>query len=568
MKFGNKFIAAVLAGCIILSGSGMRAIAEDTSGQKTDAGGETASQTEDNGGYKVDADTIASTQVPQTEEDLEKQMAAQLKIKPETNKIEDWPQGPDVTADAAIVMDVNSGAILYGKQIDKKEYPASITKIMTALLALENGDLDADKVKFSQESVDFLESGDAHIGMRPGEEIPLREAMYGMLLASANEVSHAIAENIGAKLGIGYDGFIDLMTTRAKELGCKNSHFVNANGLHDENHYVSARDMAIISSAAYQYDAFREVIKTPEHTIPETNLVNETRTFQQNHKMILQGNQYYYEGATGGKTGYTDQARTTLVSFAERQGLQLVCVVLRTRGGLAYTDTAALLDYGFENFQKLSLKLQETSGDIAEIPEDAYIVLPKGASFADAKRTITQKKDGEKAATLEYTYKDTTVGKTDVTLSDAYLKKQSDEAEKKAEETVAKDKKQNGTALWMKVLLGLLAFIIAAGTILYAYLLREKERRRQERIRRKRLAKRKMERRRQEQKEREEEERYANMGRNRGRYGGSYIIPYNKYQSGPANRNPYGDAGRRQNRTNYNQNDRMNQNRNPKNRKW
>lgn len=190
MKLGNKLIAVFLAGAMILSGSGITASATDTqneSGQPSED--PTAQNTEGqaadpNAGYKIDPVTIESSAMPMTEEDIEKQMAVQLSIKPETNSLENWPQGPDVTADSAIVMDINSGAILYGKQVDKKEYPASITKIMTALLALENGDLNADRVTFSEDCINFLEYGDAHIGMQAGEEISLNDAMYGMLLAS------------------------------------------------------------------------------------------------------------------------------------------------------------------------------------------------------------------------------------------------------------------------------------------------------------------------------------------------------------------------------------------------
>ena len=166
----------------------------------------------------------------------------------DTNALENWPTGPNVYAASAIVMDIDSGAVLYGKQIDEKRYPASITKLLTVLVALENANL-TDKITFTDECLNFLEWDDANIGMRVGEEITLEEALYGVLLASANEVSYAVAKNVGENLGIGYDGFIELMNERAQELGCKNSHWVNVNGLHDENHYTTAYDMALIASA-------------------------------------------------------------------------------------------------------------------------------------------------------------------------------------------------------------------------------------------------------------------------------------------------------------------------------
>lgn len=505
MKLGNKLIAAFLAGAMILSGSGITASATDTqneSGQPSED--PTAQNTEGqaadpNAGYKIDPVTIESSAMPMTEEDIEKQMAVQLSIKPETNSLENWPQGPDVTADSAIVMDINSGAILYGKQVDKKEYPASITKIMTALLALENGDLNADRVTFSEDCINFLEYGDAHIGMQAGEEISLNDAMYGMLLASANEVSYAIAENIGNKLGIGYTGFIEKMTTRAQELGCENTHFMNANGLHDPNHYVSAKDMAMISAEAYKYEAFRNVIKTQQYTIPPTNLVGEQRTFQQNHKMIYEGNQYYYDACTSGKTGYTDQARTTLVSYAEKNGMQLVCVVLRTRGGVAYTDTQALFEYAFNNFQKVLLKNVETSKDFSKIPEDAYVILPKTASTDElmekVEKTVSPAEDNKKEAEVTYTYGDVPIGKATLTFSEGYLLKQekkTEEADGKAEKS-KEEKKEEGLPLWAKILIGLGAVILIAGIILYIYVRCEKEKRRRRNLKRKRAKQREME---------------------------------------------------------------------------
>ena len=139
---------------------------------------------------------------------------------------------PSVTAESAIVMDVQSGAILYEKNIDKREYPASITKLLTTLVALDNAEL-TDTVEFSQDSISFLEYGDAHIGMTPGEQISMEDALYAVLMASANEVSYAVAESVGKKMGGGYDTFIQAMNDESEKLGCTGSHWTNANGLHD-----------------------------------------------------------------------------------------------------------------------------------------------------------------------------------------------------------------------------------------------------------------------------------------------------------------------------------------------
>ena len=295
---------------------------------------------------------------------------------PETNGLENWPQGPHVYANSAIVMEMNSGAILYGKKINDKHYPASITKLLTALVALENADPD-DEVYFSEDSVSFLEYGDASIGMRPGEILSMNDALYGMLLASANEVSYAIAESVGKKMGGGFETFIQKMNERCEELGCTGSHWTNANGLHDENHYTTAHDMALIGSAVYQFDKFREVTQTLNYTIPPTNLVNESRTFQQNHKMLWVGAHYSYDYCTGGKTGYTTNAGNTLVTYAKRGNSILIAVVLNSTNG-AFPDTASLLDYGFNNFEKADLNVDPDPVTTPFLPCEKYLLKDNG----------------------------------------------------------------------------------------------------------------------------------------------------------------------------------------------
>ena len=354
---------------------------------------------------------------------FEEALQASYDIVPETNNIEGWPQGPQVYGDSAIVMDMNSGAILYEKKADERHYPASITKLLTALVALENSEPD-DEVYFSEDSVSFLEYGDASIGMTPGEILSMNDALYGMLLASANEVSYAIAENVGKLMGGDYTTFIQEMNDRSQELGCTGSHWMNANGLHDEQHYTTAHDMALIASAVYQFEEFRTVVQTLNYTIGATNLVSETRTFQQNHKMLWEGNYYYYEYCTGGKTGYTDQARTTLVTMADDGNLQLAAVVLQDNGDV-YNDTRAMFDYGFANFTKVPLKDQVKAEGVASYhDEGAYVVLPAGVDFSalESEITITDKQKAEGRVT--YFYEGQNVGGADVALTETYIKEQ------------------------------------------------------------------------------------------------------------------------------------------------
>ncbi len=427
--------------------------------------------------------------------DLEAAIQASYNTIPETNNIRGWPQGPLVYGNSAIVMDMNSGAVLYGKKVHERHYPASITKLMTALTALENSKLD-DEVYFSQDSVSFLEYGDASIGMTPGEILSMNDALYGMLLASANEVSYAIAENVGTLMGGGYDTFIQEMNQRSAELGCTGSHWVNANGLHSEDHYTTAHDMALISSAVYQFEAFRTVTQTLNYTIGATNLVGETRTFQQNHKMLWEGGYYYYDYCTGGKTGYTDQSRTTLVTMADNGNLQLVAVVLQDDGDV-YVDTRAMFDYAFANFMKTPLHDQpKEEGVLSYVDEDAYVVLPAGIDFSllESEITVTDKK--EAAGKITYFYEGQNVGSADVTLTTEYVKEKTGydiipQIADKGDITADMPKETEGLSQLTKLLIGAGAAMLVLLLLLWAvarYRIAKRKKLRMARARRRRRA--------------------------------------------------------------------------------
>lgn len=353
--------------------------------------------------------------------EAEKQAALEIPV--DTNQLQGWSQGPAVYAQSAVVMDMKSGAILYAKKPDEQHYPASITKLLTTLVALENAEL-TDKVTFSQDSVDILNWDDAHIGMKPGEEISMEDALYAVLLASANEVSYAVAESTGInRMNGDYSTFIARMNERAKELGCTGSNWVNPNGLHDEQHYTTAHDMALIASAVYQKEQFRTIMETLEHRIGFTNLTQEERVFQQNHKMLWAENAYYYEYCTGGKTGYTDQAMTTLVTMADNGEMELAAVVLYDYGVDAYTDTRGMMDYVFQNFSKVPITDLEQPKEIEQYTnDDAYIVVPNGVDLSQVECEITNV-TGERGKAV-FTVQGQNVGSTDVLLSDDYFQKQ------------------------------------------------------------------------------------------------------------------------------------------------
>ena len=414
-----------------------------------------------------------------------------------------WGGPGDINAGTAIVMDADTGAILYGKNIHEKCYPASITKLMTALVALENSEPD-DEVLFSQDSVSFLEYGDASIGMTPGEILSMNDAMYGMLLASANEVSYAIAESVGKLMGGDYNTFLQAMNDRAEELGCTDSHWMNANGLHNDQHYTTAHDMARIASAVYQFEEFRTVTQTLNYTIGPTNLVGESRTFQQNHKMLWPGNPNYYEYCTGGKTGYTDQSRTTLVTMADNGNMRLVAVLLQDDGDV-YADTRAMFDYVYSNFSKVQLKGQPKAEGISSYEDDAaYVVLPAGIDFSslDSEITITDKKEGTGKVT--YFYEGQDVGSADVVLTPEYVREQTGyditpRITEKGSALAGGSEDGTGLPLPVKILIGTGAaaavlFLAFCAWVRYLYIKKKKRRMAMARRRRRRYARYAMER--------------------------------------------------------------------------
>ena len=380
------------------------------------------------------------------EQELQRQVYA---MPVESNGWENWPQGPGTYGEAAIVMEVGTGAILYAKNIDDHHYPASITKVLTALVALENGQL-TDTVTFSHDSVAFLQPGDSSVGLKEGNIISLDQALHATLLASANEAAYAVGESVGINAGYDYNWFLEQMNTRCKELGGENSNFVNTNGLHDPNHYTCARDMALIGRELFKYPEFFSIVQTLNYEIPESE-TTEQHVFQQKHKMLIPGNSNYYEYAIGGKTGYTSDALSTLITMADNGNLQLVCVVLRTHGANIYPDTRNLFDYAFANFQKISVEENETSEDVDEC--SGYVVVPNGVEFTDLDMEIIPDGGTSTEATLEYRYDDQVVGSARAVLSQSYLAEHSAKVQdvKELRAQTKEKSEDNEKNLWEKL---------------------------------------------------------------------------------------------------------------------
>ena len=268
----------------------------------------------------------------------------------QTNDLPGWPQGQPIQAAAGIVMDLDTDAILYAKNITDAHYPASITKIMTTLVALEHSSLD-DVIACGDEVYD-IEENSSNLGIQPGEHITMRQALYGLMLESANDLGNAIAIHVAGSI----DGFAQLMNEKAQQLGCVNTHFTNPHGLHNEDHYTCAYDMAKIAQAAYANPDFKEITGTRESSIPPTDIVEEERYFANHQRLMQPDSDYYQPWCTGGKTGYTSDAWNTLVTYGEQNGLRLVCVLLRENGSENnYLETAAIMNDCFSRFVRTNV---------------------------------------------------------------------------------------------------------------------------------------------------------------------------------------------------------------------
>lgn len=382
-------------------------------------------------------------------------------------------------SEAGIVMDAQSGAVIYGKNSKEQYYPASITKIMTALLVLENCSLD-EMVTFSRDAVYNVESGSTNAGIDEGEQMTVEDCLYAMMLKSANEAANALAEHVSGSR----EAFAELMTRRAKELGCENTSFKNPSGLNDPEHYTTARDFALIVQAAWEMEEFQKIESQLSYKLPPTANDPDGLTVRQEHKMMLEDwSQYYDPDVKGGKTGYTTLAGNTLATVAERDGRTLIVVILKGSKPdhyTTYTDTRQLLDYGFEGFANFYPAEEETDlasltekiksagvtleeGVLPVVDEAGAITVPAGAAFTDAAASISTELSEEAPegaiARLDYTYEGRPVGS-------AYVKTKQAAVQPVPEETGApKEEETSGQA---KTALPVWLIFVAAGCLLAA----------------------------------------------------------------------------------------------------
>lgn len=420
---------------------------------------------------------------------------------------------PTMSGAAGYLLEANTGTALYAYNADQILYPASITKIMTALVAIENTEDLSDMLTFSNAAVNGIAWDSSRIGAMVGEQMTVEQALYGLMLKSGNDAAVALAEYVSGS----EEEFCELMNARAAELGCTNTHFVNSHGLHDENHYTTAHDMALIMQEATKNETFHIIDSAVTYKVPWTNKHESGFSWTMSNKMMNPNSNYYYEGVVCGKTGFTDQAGNTLVTCAKRGDAYLVCVVMRCQQ-THYDDTKLLFDYGFNNFSVynigdssdgLSYQMEGTGffGDLEPIiggssfsitSGNEYVVLPNNVSVKDLKTELVYDEPGltnedKSFATLRYTYNGSVVAETRLELhpeTEAGFDFESHENPVPETETQTVPEEEKAIVLDpLAIVFGLLAAIVAIVVVIFLlhYFSAQNRRRRQIRKKRKEL---------------------------------------------------------------------------------
>ena len=350
----------------------------------------------------------------------------------EPSQIENWPMGPEIASQGAVLIEANTGTVLYSKNMNQRFYPASTTKILATLVAMEHAKLD-EKVDFSTEAVFSIERGSSNMGMDVGQQITMEQCLYGILVYSANEVTNAVAEHVAGDI----DSFVGMMNEKAAQLGCSNSHFVTTNGLHDDLHYTTPYDLAQIGRAFFANETLAKMSGTRYYKIEPSAKQPDLIELYTHNK--LTNNTYPYEGYVGGKTGYTTLANQTLISCAKRNGMTLICVVMSVDSPGQYTDTIALFDYGFNNFSRVNVAENETKytlmnsdffkkeGDIfgesetiMSIEPTDSIILPATIDFDMVQSELKYVDDPESpdsVAIIDYSYEGMPLGNANIVLA-------------------------------------------------------------------------------------------------------------------------------------------------------
>lgn len=311
----------------------------------------------------------------------------------------------DITSPNAILIEMESGKVIYEKEADTPTYPASTTKIMTAILALENCDLN-DSATASYDAVMSIPYDGSTAAIQIGETWTIQQLLEAMMICSANEAANILAEHIGGSI----ESFASMMNARAKELGATNTHFMNANGLHNDQHQTTVHDMAILARyAMLNFPEFRAIVKMTQFSLPNSPYYDKgNRNFTNTNKLLLPSSSYYYEYATGIKTGYTNSALNCIVASANKDGVELIAVVFGALGAENRTkDVKTLFEYGFEKLKaerflfegevidKIKISGATSDNNILSVVSSSNVVhtIPKENTFSDYEPQITWQQD-------------------------------------------------------------------------------------------------------------------------------------------------------------------------------
>ena len=344
----------------------------------------------------------------------------------------------EISAPCAVLIDADTGVVLYEKDADKRMYPASTTKIMTAVLAIENGNMD-EILTASGNAVNSISYDSSKIDLVEGEQMSYKDLVYGLIIASANDAANVLAEHIAGST----DEFVKLMNAKAAEIGAENTHFINAHGLHDDNHYTTARDLSKIARYAMTLPLFRDAVMQTAYKIAPTNKTENERTLTTTNMLLNRFSSYYYQYATGIKTGYTSHAGYCLVSSASYNDMNLIGVVLgaEAKDGetMSFVDTRAMYRWAFTTLSSQTivkkgsiigsapLKNSYSDEAILETESDIKAVLPEGVTSEDLKTEIVLNENikapieaGDMLGRADYYYKGSLVTSTGLLAVSAY----------------------------------------------------------------------------------------------------------------------------------------------------
>lgn len=328
----------------------------------------------------------------------------------------------NITAPNVLLAETNTGRIIYEKNADERIYPASITKLMTAILVVENCELD-EIVTVSENAVISVPSGYVNANLQIGEELTVEDLLYVMLIPSANDAANALAEYVGGSI----ESFATMMNTRAKELGCTGSNFTNPSGLHEEEHYTTCKDICLIAREAISKEYIQKIIKTIKYSLPETNkYCGTTRTFGTTNYMIQKNlSKYYCDYCIGGKTGYTGEAKNCVVEFINKDGIKLVAIVMGESAkvkGQKFLDAKEMFEYVFNNYENKPVAVKKEECETIEISNGTKATKNIKALYKDTVTILKTKEDTTKIEEkIEYSNNRAPIQKGDVIGSITYV---------------------------------------------------------------------------------------------------------------------------------------------------